>query len=164
LASIELLSVIGQAATPAVDAAVVTRVASRVLHILGAIILGGGLFYIRTILSPSGIEACYADRRVVWARWVGLATFLLLASGIYNFIVILNQSKEPDGKPLDSTYHMLFGIKMLLGLLVMFIAAILAGRTGLADRARANRKLWLNVAWASVLAIIVLGAMLRMMH
>ena len=46
-----------------------------------------------------------------------VATFLLLATGIYNFLGIMNQVKA-DGEKLEPTYHMLFGIKMLLGLLV----------------------------------------------
>jgi uncharacterized membrane protein len=164
LAITEYFSVLGQAATPPVDAVLVTRVISRMLHILGAVIIGGGLFYIRTILSPTGVEACFAGRRVVWARWVGFATLLLLVSGIYNFIVILNQSKAPGGTPLSPTYHMLFGIKTLLALVVMFVAAILAGRTAAAERARANMRMWLNIGWMCVLAIIALGAMLRALH
>ncbi len=151
-------------AAASMDAASSLRILSRALHIMGAIILGGGLFYIRTILSASGPEACFAGRRVAWARWVGIATALLLFSGLFNFIVILNKSKAPGGTPLPSTYHMLFGIKTLLGLLVMFIAAILAGRTAAADRARANMRMWLNIGWVAVMAIIILGAVLRTLH
>jgi hypothetical protein len=160
---VEHLNALAQAAPVPLDGVTMVRVLSRALHILGAVILGGGLFYLRTILSPSGAEACFAGRRVVWARWVALATFLLLASGIYNFIVINSQAKVA-GAPLGPTYHALFGIKMLLGFLVMFIAAILAGRTPLAERARAKLGFWLNVGWVSVMAIIILGAMLRTMH
>ena len=164
LGIIEHFMALGQATAPPMDAAMVARIVSRVLHILGAVIIGGGLFYIRTILSPSGVEACFAGRRVVWARWVGVATFLLLASGLYNFFVILKQSKAPGGTPLPSTYHMLFGIKTLLGLVVMFVAAILAGRTAAAERARSKMRMWLNIGWLCVMAIIVLGAMLRALH
>jgi hypothetical protein len=59
---------------------------------------------------------------------------------------------------------MLFGIKFLLGLLVMFIAAILSGKTALAEKFRANMGLWLNLAWFAVVAIVVLAAMLRTLH
>src|SRR5262245_33235121 len=79
------------------------RVFSRALHIMGAIILGGGLFYIRSVLSYSGPDACFAGRRVVWARWVAFATFLLLFSGAFNFYVIYRQSKAPGGTPLPPT-------------------------------------------------------------
>lgn len=126
-------------------------------------ILGGGLFYLRTILAPSGVDACYAGRRHAWAKWVGIATFLLLASGLFNFMVIFLEYRDAGAK-LPSLYHMLFGIKVLLSLLVMFVAAILAGKTAMADRFRGDLSRWLNVAWASVMAIVIIGAVLRAQH
>ncbi len=112
----------------------VIQLVSRVLHILSAVILVGGLFYIRTILSPAGAEACFAGRRGVWAKWVGIATLLLLVTGFYNFFIIIGESKAEGGVKLPSTYHMLFGVKFLLAMMVMFIAAILAGKTEAAAR------------------------------
>jgi len=155
--------VIIAAGRPTMDGPQLMQLVSRALHILGAIILGGGLFYIRSVLSPAGVDACFADRRAVWAKWVGIVTFLLLATGIYNFLVVNNQVKA-EGEKLESTYHMLFGIKFLLGLLVMFIAAILAGKTAVAEKFRANLGRWLNVAWFSVMAIVVIAAILRTFH
>ena len=137
----------------------IVQVLSRSLHILSAIILVGGLFYLRTVLAPSGPEACFAGRREVWARWVGLATFFLLASGIYNFLTIYNATKAA-GEKLPPTYHMLFGIKVLLALLVMFIGAILAGKTAAADRFRLQMSRWLNIAWLASIAIVVIAAIL----
>lgn len=146
-----------------VDATYVIKLFARVLHILSAIILVGGLFYIRSILSPSGVEACYADRRAVWAKWVGMATGFLLISGLYNLMMIIGQAKA-DGIKLPLAYHMLFGIKFLLALLVMFIAAILAGKTDTAEKFRGNMRKWLNIAWLASMAIIVIAAILRTMH
>jgi uncharacterized membrane protein len=150
-------------ALPTLDGSQLVQLASRVLHILGAIVLVGGLFYIRTVLSPAGVEACFAGRRAVWARWVGVATVLLLVTGIYNFLVINNQVKAA-GEQLEPTYHMLLGIKFLLGLLVMFLAALLAGKTSVADKFRTNMGRWLNVAWFAALAIVVIAALLRTFH
>ena len=141
----------------------VVEVVSRVLHILSAMVLVGGLFYIRTVLYPAGEAACYADRRSTWAKWVGIATFFLLASGFYNFFMINGQAKEV-GEGLPKVYHMLIGIKMLLGFLVMFIASILAGKTSLADRFRTKMGMWLNIGWLSAMAIVVIGAVLRSLH
>jgi uncharacterized membrane protein len=161
---VEQLLICAQAAgDPPIDAALVARVVSRMLHILAAIILGGGLFYMRSILSPSGSDACFAGRRSAWAMWVGVSSLLLLASGLFNFLVILGQYREA-GVKLPSTYHMLFGIKTLLALLVMFVAAILAGKTATAERFRANMGRWLNIGWTVVIAIVVLGALLRAHH
>ncbi len=151
------------AAEPQVDAAFVARVLSRIIHILCAIIVGGGVFYLRSILAPGGVDACFADRRSVWARWVAIASFLLIASGLYNFMVIWSEYRAA-GEKLPPTYHALFGIKVLLSLLVMFIAAILAGKTATADRFRLRMRRWLNIAWTSVMAIVVIGALLRAHH
>jgi len=141
----------------------VPQIVSRIAHILSAMILVGGLFYIRTILSPSGADACFADRRGVWAKWVGFVSALLLISGIYNFIMI-NKGVKAAGGELPPTYHMLFGIKFLMALLLMFVAAILAGRTPLADKFRGKMKLWLNIGWMSATIIVVAAAILRTLH
>ncbi|MCC6494106.1 MAG: hypothetical protein IT424_13920 [Pirellulales bacterium] len=148
---------------PTIDAEFIARVISRILHIVAAIILGGGLFYMRSVLAPSGAEACFAGRRSAWAKWVGIAAFLLLASGLFNFFVILNQYRDA-GQTLPPSYHMLFGIKVLLALVAMFIASMLAGRTAAAERFRANLPRWLTIGWITILAIVVLGALLRAHH
>jgi hypothetical protein len=56
---------------------------------------------------------------------------------------------------------MLFGLKFLLGLLVMFLASILAGKTPLAERFRQKLGTWLNIAWLAILGIVIIGAILR---
>lgn len=139
-------------------------IASRALHLLAAIMLGGGLFYLKVVLSPKGADACFAGRREIWAKWVGVATFLLLATGIYNFFVILSAAKAGDGDGLPKNYHMLFGIKVLLALAVMFLASILAGKTAAAEKFRGNIGKWLSLAWMAVVAIVVIGAFLRTLH
>jgi uncharacterized membrane protein len=146
----------------------VIQLLSRVLHILAAIILVGGLFYIRTVLvpagaSPSAVNACFAERRAVWAKWVGIATAFLLLSGFYNFFLIIGESKA-DGAKLPPTYHMLFGIKVLLALVVMFVSALLAGKTAAADRFRGQMRRWLNIGWLAALGTIVIAAILRSLH
>jgi hypothetical protein len=99
----------------------------------------------------------------VWARWVAAASFLLLASGLFNFVTIMRDYKEV-GEKLPMSYHLLFGIKFLLGLFVMFVASILAGKTSAADRFRTNMPRWLNMAWTAVIAIVVIGALMRAHH
>jgi len=148
---------------PLVNARYVVQIVSRVLHLLSAIILVGGLFYIRTVLSPAGKEACFAGRRAIWARWAGIATGLLLATGIYNLLAIIQHAKA-DGIKLPPTYHALLGVKFLLALLVMFIAAILAGKTEAADRFRGHMGKWLNISWLAAMAIVVIAAILRTLH
>lgn len=149
--------------TPQIDAAFTLRILSRIFHILFATIIGGGLFYLRAVLAPAGADACYAGRRAVWARWVGIATAVLIASGLFNYISYVRDAKGA-GDPLPSAYHMLFGVKFLLALFVFFVAAILAGRTALADKFRASLGSWLNFAWLAVMGIIVIAALMRTYH
>ncbi len=141
----------------------VVQVVSRVAHILSAMILVGGLFYLRTVLAPAGVDACFAGRRAVWAKWVGIATGLLFVSGFYNLVVVINEAKAA-GTKLDPAYLMLFGIKLLAAMLLMFVAAILSGRTELADRFREKMKAWLNLGWLTAVVIVVLAAILRTLH
>jgi uncharacterized membrane protein len=148
--------------TPAPDGTYILYVVLRSLHILSAMIIVGGLFYAKVILIPAAVDP-YAGSRHVWARWVGLASLFLLVSGLMNFMNIMGAAKE-NGTPLPSAYHILFGIKFVLGLFVMFIAAILAGKTALADKFRQNMGRWLNIAWFAILAIVVIGALLRTFH
>ena len=162
-ADIDALSLLAQAAEPVVDSSLAIRTLSRVLHIMFAVILGGGLFYLRAVLAPAGVDACYAGRRAVWARWVGVATLFLIGSGLFNYITFVREAKAL-GDPLPSAYHMLFGIKFLLALFVFFMAAILAGKTSLADKLRANMVMWLNLTWTAVMAIIIIGALMRTYH
>lgn len=158
-----LLAQAAEAAEPQVDATQVIRILSRVFHIMFAIIIGGGLFYLRAVLAPAGADACFAGRRAVWARWVGAATAFLIATGLYNYITYIRDAKA-TGAPLPQTYHMLFGAKFLLALFVFFVAAILAGRTAAAEKFRGNMAMWLNLAWTAVMAIIVIGALMRTYH
>jgi len=145
---------------PVVNAQYVLQVASRAVHILSAVILAGGLFYMRTVLAPAGKEACFAGRRAIWARWVGIATMGLLATGIYNLVTIIQRAKL-EGVQLPPTYFALFGVKLLLALSVMFIAALLAGKTEAADRFRNHMGKWLNLSWLAVMAIIVIAVLLE---
>ena len=87
---------------------------SRMLHIFGAIILVGGLFYLRTVVMPSpaatnavNVDQKFGGLRAKWAMWVGIATALLLVTGIWNH---LNTSKRTSWPP---KYHMILGMKML---------------------------------------------------
>ncbi len=168
LLSMNIHSLLADGTGPVLDLAYAAQILSRVLHFLSAMILVGGMFYLRTILAPSSAaqadpEACFAGRRSVWARWVGIATFFLLASGIYNLMLVIGQSKAA-GVKLPPTYHMLLGIKFLLALLVMFVMSILAGKTAAAGRFRGQMGKWLNIAWLATIAIVVLAGILRTLH
>src|SRR3954465_4444699 len=91
---------------PAVDSMYWIMLVSRILHILGAIILAGGLFYIRYVVPPISAPGrrpahqFLGGRRAAWAKWVGIATALLLFTGFWNYIQF---SKTYE---LPKFYHM----------------------------------------------------------
>jgi hypothetical protein len=152
------------AGEPTMDGTTIVRIVSRALHLLCAIILGGGVFYIRSVLADAGPEACVAGRRQVGARWIAVAATVLIATGLFNYIAYVRDDKAPGATELPPTYHMMFGIKFLLALGVMGIASVIAGKTAVAERVRANMPWWLNIAWTLVMAIVVVGAMMRFFH
>src|SRR3954464_11758626 len=80
---------------PILDSMYWIMLVSRILHILGAIILVGGIFYLRFIISPTNaapgaapVDQFFGGRRAVWAKWVGIATALTLITGFWNYIQI----------------------------------------------------------------------------
>ena len=139
---------------------------SRVLHILGAIVLLGGIAYLRKIVAP-GVAAggdpdgaaLYSGRRRAWAKWVGIATAVLLITGFYNFLMIVNTTAD-----LPRAYHPLFGVKFLLALVVFALAALLAGKTSAAERFRQSPKWWLTLCLAAGIATVIAGSVLRSLH
>jgi uncharacterized membrane protein len=135
---------------------------SRILHILGAIILVGGLFYLRAVVFPTAASDAanpdqqFGGRRAAWAMWVGIATLLLLVTGVWNYIQMIRLHEK-----LAPSYHMLAGIKMLLGLAVFFLAALLAGRSNAAQKLRKNMRFWLTFCLILGILTIALGSVLR---
>ena len=147
---------------PPLDSMYWIMLVSRILHILGAIILAGGLFYIRYVVSPVSappgtqpVDQFFGGRRAAWAKWVGIATALLLVTGFWNYIQF---SRTYD---LPKTYHMVLGIKILAAIAVFLLAALLAGRTNAADAIRQKWQLWLNVCLFLALITVVIGSVLR---
>jgi uncharacterized membrane protein len=135
---------------------------SRILHILGAVILAGGLFYIRAVVSPTAAPAGAQDadrffggRRGTWAKWVGIATAFLLFTGFWNYVQF---TKTYD---LAKTYHMVLGIKILTAIVVFLLAALLAGRTNAAEAIRQKWSLWLDVCVVLAIVTVVIGSYLR---
>jgi uncharacterized membrane protein len=147
---------------PTTDSMYWIMLVSRILHILGAIILAGGLFYIRYVVSPVSAPAgtqptdqFFGGRRATWAKWVGIATALLLFTGFWNYIQF---SRTYD---LAKFYHMILGIKILAAFAVFALAALLAGRTNAAEAIRQKWGLWINVCLFLALLTVVIGSLLR---
>jgi hypothetical protein len=137
---------------------------TRVLHILGAIVLVGGVFYLRMVVvsrvraedSTADTDLWFSGRRGTWAMWVGIATLVLLVTGLINFLVIVRTNE-----PLGANYHAVFGIKVLLALVVFFLAAMLAGKSAAGERFRKNFRQWMGVCLILGIAVVALGSVLR---
>jgi uncharacterized membrane protein len=156
------LIVFAESSMPHFDGMYWLLLASRVLHILGAIILVGGLFYLRMIVAPSIsaangalADAWFGGRRAAWAKWVGIATLVVLVTGFFNYYETV---KTYD---LASSYHMIAGIKILLALVVIFLASLIAGRSPAADQLRQRMKFWLGVCLLTGILVVILGSVLR---
>lgn len=149
--------------TPVVDGVYLVNLLSRLAHTTCAGVLLGGLVYAWCVLAPAAAsaddpaEALYRGRRGAWAACVAVASALLLVSGFYNYLVVYTFPNEK----LPSTYHMLAGMKMLLGIAVMGLAAVLSGKTGAARALQRRAGRWLTVALTLTVLTYGLGAVLR---
>jgi uncharacterized membrane protein len=153
---------VGQTA-PEVNGMYFVLLASRVLHMLGAAILLGGLIYVRHIIKPAApagpaesADALFGGKRARWAQWVGIATFLLLLSGFFNYFYFMSALEK-----LPAAYHAMIGIKMLLSFALFLLAALLAGRSAAAERMREKFYFWLTLCVVIGIAIVILGGVLR---
>ena len=163
----DALLLLAQQSIPRMDSMYWLMLASRILHILGAIILLGGLFYLRSVITSvplpvreglgegSSADQQFGGRRAVWAMWTGIASLFLLVTGLWNFFQFI---KTYD---LSPSYHMLVGLKILTGLALFVVAAILAGRSAAAEKLRQNMRLWLNVCLVLGIITVVFGSVLR---
>lgn len=153
---------IAQQTLPRLDGMYWIMLAARVLHLVGAVILVGGFFYLRCVVSPSvttpaeDVYRQFGGRRAAWAKWVGIATLLLLATGLWNYLQVIKMHER-----MASSYHMLAGLKMLAGLAMFALAAILAGRSPAAEALRQRMRFWLSVCLLLGLIVVLLGSVLR---
>ena len=140
------------------------NLALRWLHVLSAITLVGGVLYTRFAVLPllesldeERRESVGAAMRRNWAKYMMIALTILLVTGITNMILI-PKTIDPAVK---SNYSMLVGIKFMLAMPVFFIVSVLNGRSNMAEKLRAKHKLWLNIAVALCVAVVLLAGYLR---
>jgi uncharacterized membrane protein len=128
----------------------------RWMHIFAAIAAVGGMIFQRVALVPAMAELpedfrlrLHAAMRARWARVVHASILFLLISGLVNVVGIIRNYE------LARYYHVLFGVKFLLGFGVFFIASMLTGRSEAAGRFQKNARYWLTVNL--LLAVIIVG-------
>ena len=119
---------------------------ARVIHILSAILLLGGLFYAWNLSKYNMLESpAHGFRPAVWS----LVTALFL-TGAYN---LMNKG------PMPKEYHMLFGVKFLLFLHIAAVSMLLV-KPGTAPEKRVRM---LTGLAGSGFVLILISAALRAM-
>lgn len=136
----------------------------RLMHILGAVILLGSIFFQRYALRPALGEATdpnLAGMQETLRRRAALLTMLsallLLVSGLVNTARISMGYRFPDGD-----YNYLLAVKLVLALVIFYLASLLSGRSATAQKVRANPGTWLNALVVCSLLLLGIAAAMRM--
>ncbi len=138
----------------------------RWIHILSAMILVGGTFFLRFSLAPTLQaqshelqQSLLTGWRPRWAKLVMLTSGLLLVSGLVNAVrIIIAYKFSPDGAP----YHALVAVKLLLAMAIFWISAVLSGRSSTAEKFRGKMSFWLNVNVILTVLIVALAGYMKM--
>jgi len=138
---------------------------SRFLHVGTAIVLVGGVFFLRFVLMPAAKVNLPDDlhsrlRTAVmgtWKRIVHGGIGLLLLTGSLNYYRVWADGTH-KGDPL---YSALLGIKILLALVIFFIASVLVGRSAKFEGMRQNAAKWLAINLALAAVIVVISGFLK---
>lgn len=141
-------------------------VVSRWVHVGAAIVILGGSIFQLLVLVPAVREFSPEERQGlhqrVLARWrkiVMAMIGLLLLTGFYNYIAVaIPAHRDSAAKGL---YHMLMGIKILLAMVVFFIASALVGRSPAMQKIRDNSRKWMTVSILLALAVVAIAGYLK---
>jgi uncharacterized membrane protein len=141
----------------------VVQTVSRWLHITAAVTAGGGAMFMKLALHPAveslppeTRDAVRSAVRARWAKVVMISIAVLLATGLYNLMVIL-KAYDLKGTP----YHAIFGVKFLLAIAIFFLASVLVGRSEMAQKARQNAGYWLTILTSMLVLLLALSAVLK---
>ncbi|MFP6674316.1 MAG: hypothetical protein VB878_04490 [Pirellulaceae bacterium] len=128
----------------------------RWAHILPAATLSGGLIYQWIqVTSWDDDEERQESSRKRWSKIVMICALLLLVSGL------ANTARVSIGFALPMHYHILLLVKILLAFGVFYLSSLLAGRSETAKKFQADRGKWLKVTALMVIAIVLLGSVMK---
>ena len=138
---------------------------SRVLHVGTAIVLVGGTFFVRFVLMPAATvelaDDIHARLRAaimsIWKKFVHGGIGLFILTGGYNYIRVFIDGKHKG----DGLYHGLLGTKIILALIVFFIASALVGRSAAFEGMRRNARKWLLINLLLAGLIVAISGFLK---
>ena len=135
----------------------------RLLHIVPAIFLAGGVFFMWSALIPAlgtvtddARQAILDAVRGKWAKLVMACSGLLLVTGLVNAVRNI-VAYEYVGAP----YHIFVTLKLILAFAIMFITARLSGRSQGAEKFREKLPFWMSVNTALLFVLIVVASTMR---
>ncbi len=141
----------------------------RLLHIVPAIFLAGGVFFMWIALVPAlgsvneeARETLFSAVRGRWSKVVMACTALLLVTGIINAVMNI-KNFQFDGVPGDQ-YHMLVALKLFLALGIFFVTAVIGGRSPLAEKFRQKLPFWMMVNTVLLLALLLVASSMKISH
>jgi len=146
----------------------VLMLVARWLHIVSAALAIGVPIFMRFVLMPARSKLEESQRAVlheaVMARWrifVYCMIVVFLATGFWTFLGVARwRAFEPDAK---FRYHLLFGIKLLIALVMFFLSSALAGRSAALAGIRAKAPMWVGVLILLGLTVVAISGVLRFM-
>jgi uncharacterized membrane protein len=137
-------------------------VLSRIVHVGTVIALIGGSTFTLLVLMPSARELTEETHHRLaeamqsrWKRFVHIGVTLILISGLYNYVQAVPNHKG------DSLYHALLGTKILVALVVFFIAAALVGRSEKLEPIRQAKAKWLTILVLLAASIITISGYVK---
>lgn len=137
-------------------------VVSRVLHVSTAILLLGGSLFSLLVLRPvlanqsNNLPGSLAESlRNRWKRWVHTGIALFLVTGFYNYFRAMHDHKG------DGLYHALVGTKILVALIVFFLASVLVGRSPRFEHWRRDASWPLTLLCLLGLGIVIMSGFVK---
>jgi uncharacterized membrane protein len=147
------------------DPAFILYTLTRILHIGTAIIVVGGTFFVRFVLLPAATRNLPDDvharlRTAVmgtWKRIVHAGIVLFILTGAFNYYRVIAERSHKG----DALYHALLGTKIILALVIFFIASALVGRSSAFEGIRRSAPKWMLVNLVLAAVILAISGFLK---
>jgi uncharacterized membrane protein len=142
----------------------------RWLHIVSATLAVGVPIYFRFVVMPALATLDEDSRNRVtdalakrWKMFVHILIVVFLATGLYNFLGIARWRGPEFDADAKRTYHMLFGIKLLIALVIFTLSSALVGRASIFAGIRNKAAMWWAILGLLGVVVVVLSGVMRYM-